>query len=360
MNWQDYLQRWTAAGLIDTDTAAEIRDFETSHPGERRLRWPVVLAVVFGGILLASGLLLFVSAHWDALSPFARITTLLLAVAALHVGGAFSTKFPAFATTLHTAGTAGLGGAIAISGQVFNMDEHWPTAILMWAIGAWMGVWLLRDVPQLAMAAVLTPAWIFSEALVYSRAYPEPPVLGVAFLALTALVYLSAARIREQSAWRKALSAIGGAALLPTAIVLSLLSVEMRWDAAWLLLLPLPVAYFLRGRDSWPAIGWAAWAVLQAIFVSRHMTIPAYLLAGAASVALTWWGSVELRKERVNVGIAGFVITVLSFYSVYFIDAINRSLGLIGLGILFLAGGWQLERLRRRLMHRIEEGAQPI
>ncbi len=33
-----------------------------------------------------------------------------------------------------------------------------------------------------------------------------------------------------------------------------------------------------------------------------------------ASVALAGWGIVELRKERVNLGVAAFVITVGSFY----------------------------------------------
>jgi cytochrome oxidase assembly protein ShyY1 len=48
---------------------------------------------------------------------------------------------------------------------------------------------------------------------------------------------------------------------------------------------------------------------------------------------------------------------VLSFYFSYVADAINRSLGLIVLGVVFLAGGWQLERLRRKLMRRIEGAA---
>ena len=31
-------------------------------------------------------------------------------------------------------------------------------------------------------------------------------------------------------------------------------------------------------------------------------------------------------------------------------DKMDRSLGLIGLGILFLAGGWALEKMRRKLV----------
>jgi hypothetical protein len=30
---------------------------------------------------------------------------------------------------------------------------------------------------------------------------------------------------------------------------------------------------------------------------------------------------------------------------------VGRSLGLIGLGVLFLAGGWALERMRRKLIN---------
>lgn len=360
MTWQEQLQRWIDAGFIDSDTAAEIRAFETSQPDTRRIRWPVMIAVVFGGVLLASGLFLFVSAHWDGLSPFARIALVMLALTSLHVEGAFSGKFPALATTLHAVGTAGLGGAIALAGQIFNMDEHWPTAILLWAVGAWIGVWLLRDIPQLALAVILTPAWIFSEVLEYTSFFPEPAVWSVAFLALISMVYMSATGIRERSLWRNTLAIIGAIAVLPASIVLSLFSTQqLKWDAVWLLLLPLPVAYWLRGRESWPAFGWALWAILQAVLASRRMTVSSHLLAGAASIALTWWGIVELRKERVNLGITGFVITVMSFYSIYFIDAINRSLGLIGLGLLFLLGGWQLERLRRKLMRQIDAGAEP-
>jgi hypothetical protein len=37
-------------------------------------------------------------------------------------------------------------------------------------------------------------------------------------------------------------------------------------------------------------------------------------------------------------------------------DKLDRSLGLIGLGILFLAGGWALEYARRRIVAGMETG----
>jgi len=42
------------------------------------------------------------------------------------------------------------------------------------------------------------------------------------------------------------------------------------------------------------------------------------------------------------------------------LDKMDRSLGLIGLGVLFLAGGWALEKMRRRLMARMNAAGSKV
>jgi hypothetical protein len=49
-------------------------------------------------------------------------------------------------------------------------------------------------------------------------------------------------------------------------------------------------------------------------------------------------------------GAALFAATVIAFYFSEVMDKLGRSASLIGLGVLFLAGGWALERVRRRLV----------
>ena len=51
-----------------------------------------------------------------------------------------------------------------------------------------------------------------------------------------------------------------------------------------------------------------------------------------------------------NLGIVFFGATVAWFYFSDLFDKMGRSLGLIGLGVLFLAGGWALEKTRRGLL----------
>src|SRR5438309_1845095 len=158
------LQSWTEAQLLDAEQAEKIRAFEAGQAPQRRARWPIVVALVFGGVMLAAGVLLFVSAHWDELSPFERMAMLVAAVAGFHTAGAFSSeRFRALGITMHAVGTISLGGAIALAGQIFNMQEHWPNAILLWTLGAVAGWLLLKDWPQLALAAILAPFYLTGE-----------------------------------------------------------------------------------------------------------------------------------------------------------------------------------------------------
>jgi uncharacterized membrane protein len=83
-------------------------------------------------------------------------------------------------------------------------------------------------------------------------------------------------------------------------------------------------------------------------------SVLAYALVAAVAVFLAWWGVRERSRALVNYGIGVFAITVIWFYSSSLMDKLGRSLGLIGLGVLFLAGGWLLERMRRRLMTQMQ------
>ena len=134
-------------------------------------------------------------------------------------------RFRALGITLHAVGTVALGGAIAMAGQIFNMQEHWPSAILLWAIGAIAGYLLLGDWPHLAMSAILVPCWLAGEWVeAASRTQDVWPVTDCGVL-LAAICYLSVrmpgAGGRDNHA-RIALTWIGGLALFPAAFAVAL------------------------------------------------------------------------------------------------------------------------------------------
>ena len=149
------LSAWQAAGVIDADTAARIRAFESQQASMERLRWPVLVALGLGGLVICAGVLLFVAAHWDELSPGERFTVVVLLTAIFPVLGAFATpRFPALATRLFAVGTVTTGAGIFMTAQIFNLEEHWPNGILLWALAALAGWLLLRDWPQGAITTL--------------------------------------------------------------------------------------------------------------------------------------------------------------------------------------------------------------
>ncbi len=60
-------------------------------------------------------------------------------------GGVLMPRFRALGLSLHAIGTVALGGGIYLAGQIFNLQEHWPGGILLWAIGAVLSWLVLRD-----------------------------------------------------------------------------------------------------------------------------------------------------------------------------------------------------------------------
>src|SRR6516164_7298613 len=109
MSLEKDLQRWVDAQLIDTATADRIRQFE-KQTRQERLRWPAVMAIAFGVILLCAGILLFVAAHWENLSPGQRFALVVGMVAIFHIAAGLSaSRVPAMGTGLHFAGSVALG-----------------------------------------------------------------------------------------------------------------------------------------------------------------------------------------------------------------------------------------------------------
>ena len=245
-NWERYLERWTRAGLIETSTAELVRAYETDRKKARGLRWPILIAIALGGLLLAAGILLFVAAHWDRLSPAQRFALILALVAVLHVSGAiFAERFSTLSITLRAVGTICLGASIFLTGQIFHLQEHWPGGVMLWALGAWVAWAFLRDWPQAALAAILTPAWIAGEWSEATRGWIGSDIILSAALLMLAITYLTALQPEKTKPVHKALSWIGGLTLIPAVAVVIQSGAFGHWREP-----QLPWSYLL--------LGWAA------------------------------------------------------------------------------------------------------
>jgi uncharacterized membrane protein len=402
---ESLLTRWQSAGVLDAETAARIRAYEaqgtvqptvqpaghlvaapsTSAAG---LKWLVVTGLILGAILLACGVVLFVSAHWDQLGPGQRFLLVMAVVAVFHIaGGLTRSSFEGFSTALHAVGTISTGAAIALVGQIFNIQEHWPAAVLLWAVAAFAGWALLRDQAQQTLALLLFPAWIFSELGYRMEGHIGDSVYMGRLFFVWAILYLTFFANSQRKVVRGVLFAASAIAAV-TGIVF-MLDAWASWSDltflpfgtrvwAWIAIaaIPLIIAAFHGHKGLVPivvAIGFAEalpwcyrrWIVSynyvgagSGTYTRTSPNLLAHALVAAFAVFLCWWGVRLLSRALVNLGIVSFAAAVLWFYFSDIYGELDRALGLIGLGVLFLAGGWALEKMRRRILKRMGVPAQ--
>ncbi len=375
MGWDKDLQRWVDAHLIDAATATRIRQFEESS-GSKRWRWPAMLAIGFGALMLCAGILLFVRAHWDQMSPAQRFLLVLGMTAVFHVAaGLLAEKAPAIGMALHVAGTVCLGAGIFLAGQIFNLEEHWPGGIMLWALGAVLAWLVLRQWPQALLAAVLIPWWLGAEWLVATERYSGSGAWNIAeqgFLLLS-ILYFSVPQRESNRALRLGLLWVGCLALIPHLVGVMVSGESEPWRVmprsmpAHLVALGYAAAYVpvlalaaaVRKQQAAWIFGSAAWVFVLG-FLSHRRTLEhnpwVYLWVALGACLLCWWGVKDNRRLYINYGTAIFALNVIAFYFSSVMDKLGRSMGLILLGVLFLAGGWALNRLRSDLIARAVVG----
>jgi hypothetical protein len=384
-DFESHLTRWQSAGLLDAETARRIRahEAEQAKPSGQNLKsvgWQVIVALILGAILLACGVALFVSAHWDQIGPGARLAVVLAMVSVFHLGGGWAReRFHGLSTALHAVGTLSTGAAIALVGQIFNIQEHWPAAILMWAIAAAAGWALLRDEAQQTLTLLLFPAWLLSEFSYYAEGHIGENVYAGRFLIVWAVLYATFFLGSKRRIVQGILFAVAAIASVVGVVVLlegwrswgdqTYLSLGTRtWGWVFIAVIPLLFAVFKFSKSVIPVAAAICFSITlpwcQRIWTetfidyegSKHFhvyskpNLAAHALVAAFAVFIIWWGVRQLSQALVNLGIVGFAITVIWFYFSDIFDKVGRSLGLIGLGILFLAGGWALEKTRRKLV----------
>jgi uncharacterized membrane protein len=364
------LHHWVEAHLIDAITAERILEFERGS-GKGKLRWQAVLAISFGAVMLCAGILLFVAAHWSELSPGQRFTLVVAMVAVFHVAASvLGEKVPSIGTALHIAGTICLGAGIYLAAQIFHLQEHWPNGVLIWAVGAIVAWLVLRQWPQALLAAVLLPWWLIGEWFLAAGDYGGHPwSIAAQGIVMLSLLYISATARVDNRALRLGLAWIGTIALLPFLVVVMFSGhssygqelpshlVLLGYAAAYLPVLA--VAAILRKNQSVAMFVAAVWVLLLTILSwepNPEHNLMMYAWVGVGACAFCYWGVRENRSLFINLGTVIFALDVIEFYFSDVLDKLGRSIGLILLGALFLAGGWMLNNLRSNLIARAATG----
>lgn len=267
------IQTWVQEGVIDENTAKIIASrYSDTHESS----WGLFLLTAVGAIIFGLGVILFFAYNWADLPKFAKLALIFLSLLIAHATALIiRLRQPQNRNLIegfHVVGTMLFGAGIWLVAQIYNIDEHYPTAFVIWGIGALALAWAIPSVIQGLIASLLLTVWGTSELVDFDN-------LHIASAALIMLGILPLAWIqRSRVLLLVALVFSLGLLLLNTGIYInSIIVFYMLGSLSMLLIASAYVAIhsaFPRSADVLRSVGVAAYGLC--LFTMTFLTIDLY------------------------------------------------------------------------------------
>ncbi len=163
MNIQD-IQRLHTDGFLSADQRDRIVEHYKMQDGQSKF---VIILSVFGGLLVAAGIILVIASNWDAIPRGVK----LLSGVALMLGAHAAAwrvlmrhpDYTKLAESLHLIGSMMFLANIALIGQVYHLSSRPPNAMLVWWIGIAPLAWILRSKVQHILTLIAFLVWLGME-----------------------------------------------------------------------------------------------------------------------------------------------------------------------------------------------------
>ncbi len=173
------LERWINDGIIDRSQADRI---SAIYPEETPPRnWGPLIFSVIGAIIFGLGVILLFAYNWDKIHKFAKLALVFSALLGAHGAGYYFRGRGASRVYLSEAffalGTMFFGSGIWLVAQIYNIDEHYPNAFILWGVGALLLAWSLPSLVQGVMASILLVLWCSFENFGFDSRTNVAPLL---------------------------------------------------------------------------------------------------------------------------------------------------------------------------------------
>ena len=392
------VEAWEQAGTITAEQGQAILaryPAADSLPGvAARKRQALVLGLsILGAALVGLGIITFFAANWDDIPKSVRLAVLVAGVALSYGAGYYLWQRAGYAgvgVALVLLGCIIFGAGVHLVGQVYHVPVHHPNLTLFWFLGVLHLAYATRSRPVTFLAIVLfLVAAGFRLAHWLGQVSDEEAFLWItaAYLPLGALLYAIGRAKEPFDEWEPMgglFRAIGLLTVFGALYVLTFHELHengggvdgleyrywsLTYGAAAISVALLGATEWLRiRRGGLSPVESAELVVIVALLAASHVavrvpvewdalyTVVFNALFALSVLGLMVSGYLQEREGRVNLSLGLIALFVISRYFEYSPSLFDRSLVFVGAGVILLAGGFLLERGRRKMLDAMRAG----
>ncbi|SMF27408.1 Uncharacterized membrane protein [Alteromonadaceae bacterium Bs31] len=158
------VELWCNQGLISSEQARQIAAL---YPYNAETNWGKIIFAGVGAVIFGLGIILVLAYNWEFMHRLLKLAVVLSSVAIAHGIGFYYSRSASphqrIGESLHLLGTMLFGAGIWLVAQVYHIDEHYPNAFFIWAMGAMVLAWVLPSISHTLLALLLVFLWHWYE-----------------------------------------------------------------------------------------------------------------------------------------------------------------------------------------------------
>ena len=395
------IEVWRTEGIISSEVAETLAGRYGVAADDGRpfaLNRLSAAIVIFGAILVGLGIIAVLAANWDAISDVAKIGLMVAASTTAYVAGwllAYRFETPRTGIALILLGAIIYGASIHLIAQAFNVEVNHPLLMPAWFLGVVPIAYVTRSVAILVLSLILLLVSLgFRMQVWFDEEFANSDEGAVFMLVVAAYVLFGAVLFalgRLHARWGSyqhfaryfdvfgiGTAAVGTYALSFASAWRTIDRVALRdfepefWITFVVVVtvatLALAVAYKRRETGADDSVRWLWIASGTIVMVGIAITtwialiayaswfwIPVNVIILISIIAMLTAGFRFNRAYLVNTAFIMFGVTVMTRYFEFGFDLLDQGLAFIVTGILLLAIGFGLERLRRGMIRDMRE-----
>ncbi len=398
---REEVEAWRQDGTVTAEQGqailARYPEYAPGYEAARRRQSLVVGLSILGAILIGLSVITFFAANWNEISRSVKLGSLIVGMALSYGSGYYlwqRSGATAYAVSLVLLGCIIYGAGVHLIGQIYHIDVDHPNLKLFWFLGVLPLAYVTRARPVMFLAIVLFLATVGFRLQDWLEGVgrSESGIAAFAlYLTLGVFLYAVGKAKGQFDGWEALGGLFRGLGLITAFGALYLFTFHDLFDSAdsisgasfgyWALAyaasvvaiaLTAGVAWLRSQRGDRSPVAFAEAGAVVVLLAAAHVAglvpvdwDPFYpivfnALFALSALALMASGYLQEHEGRINLSLALIALYVITRYFEYSRSLFDSSLVFFGAGVILLAGGYLLDRGRRKMlasMH-VREGAE--